>query len=88
MTAMSLRVAKLRQNGVADTIRAAGGAVYGITSEPQALVSEAENEWRLPLSVTGDPQNEIRNLGAQNKWLEIFLIQMTATLEPAHGFPI
>ena len=60
------------RTGVADTIRAAGGALYGITSEPQALASEAENEWRLPFSVIGDPHHEIRNLCAQNKWLEIF----------------
>ena len=44
---------------VAD-IRAAGGEVYGITSEPNSLAIEAEEAWKMTIPVVGDPHHEIR----------------------------
>ena len=42
-----------------DAIRAAGGEVYAVTSEPQALASRAQAEWELPFECVGDPHQEI-----------------------------
>ena len=41
---------------VAD-IRAAGGEIYGITSEPNSLAIEAEDAWNMTIPVVGDPHH-------------------------------
>ena len=46
-------------SGVVDAIRAAGGEVYAVTSEPQALAARAEEEWDLSFECVGDPHQEI-----------------------------
>ena len=43
--------------GVVDKIREAGGEVFGITSEPQALAVEAEEAWNLNFPIIGDPHH-------------------------------
>ena len=55
-----------------DEIRAAGGEVYGITSEPQSLAQEAEAAWRMSIPVIGDPHHEIRETLAARDLLEVF----------------
>ena len=42
-------------SGVVDVIRAAGGEVYAVTSEPQALATLAQEEWGLSFECVGDP---------------------------------
>ena len=42
------------KSGVLDEIRAAGGEVFAVTSEPQTLATEAEEEWDLGFPVVGD----------------------------------
>ncbi len=60
------------KTGIVDEIRAAGGEVFGITSEPHSLASEAEQAWELPFSVIGDPHHEIRQQCKEKGWLEVF----------------
>ena len=53
-------------------IRAAGGEVYGITSEPHSLAAEAEDAWDMSIPVIGDPHHEIREDLRTRGWLEVF----------------
>ncbi len=55
-----------------DEIRAAGGEVYGITSEPHSLAAEAEGAWGMSIPVVGDPHHEIRDELKARGWLDIF----------------
>ena len=55
-----------------DQIREAGGEVFGITSEPQALAVEAEDAWNLNFPIVGDPHHEIRKICAERGWLDLF----------------
>ena len=55
-----------------DKIREAGGEVFGITSEPQALAVEAEEAWNLNFPIIGDPHHEIRKICAERGWLDLF----------------
>ena len=53
-------------------IRAAGGEVFAITSEPQTLATEAEEEWETQYPVIGDPHHEIRKACKERGWLDVF----------------
>ena len=53
-------------------IRAAGGEIYGITSEPHSLASEAQDAWEISIPVIGDPHHEIREDLKARGWLDIF----------------
>ena len=55
-----------------EQIRAAGGEVYGITSEPQSLAAEAETAWGMTIPVIGDPHHEIRDELAARGWIDVF----------------
>ena len=55
-----------------DEIRAAGGEVYGITSEPHSLACEAEDAWDISFPIIGDPHHEIREDLKARGWLDIF----------------
>lgn len=58
--------------GVVDEIRAAGGEVYGITSEPHSLASEAQGAWDLSFPIIGDPHHEIRKDLRSRGWVDVF----------------
>jgi len=60
------------KNGVLDEIRAAGGEVFGITSEPHSLAVEAEDAWEMSIPVIGDPHHEIRADLKTREWLDVF----------------
>ena len=55
-----------------DEIRAAGGEVFGITSEPHSLAVEAEDAWEMSIPVVGDPHHEIREDLKVRGWLDVF----------------
>jgi len=57
---------------VLDEIHAAGGEVFAITSEPQVLASEAEEDWQIRFSAVGDPHHEIRQVCSERGWLDVF----------------
>jgi len=60
-----------QKEGVVDAIRAAGGGIYGITSEPQTLASEAQESWELDFPLIGDPHHEIAGACRARGWLDL-----------------
>ena len=63
-----------------EEIRAAGGEIFGITSEPHSLASEAEDTWDISIPVIGDPHHEIRADLKARGWLEVFYNEDTGHL--------
>ena len=59
--------------GVLDAIREAGGEIYAITSEPQTLARNAEEDWETGLVHVGDPHQEIAGACAERGWLSLFI---------------
>ena len=63
--------------GVVDKVRAAGGEVYAITSEPQRLADMAKEQWDLPFESIGDPHHEISGACKQQNWLDLIVNEET-----------
>ena len=62
-----------QKEGVVRAIRSAGGAIFGITSEPQTLASEAGESWGLEFPLIGDPQHEIADQCRERGWLDLYV---------------
>ena len=60
------------KSGVLDEIHQAGGEVFGVSSEPQTLATEAEKEWETQFPIVGDPHHEIREACSERGWLDVF----------------
>lgn len=60
------------KSGALDAIRAAGGEVFGLTSEPQSLATEASETWALGYPCIGDPHHEIRDACQDRGLLGVF----------------
>lgn len=73
------------RSGVAEAIRAAGGEVYAVTSEPQSLASEARQTWSLSFECVGDPHHEILASCRARGWLDLTLMEPTL-LEQARSW--
>jgi len=58
---------------VVRAIRAAGGEIFGITSEPQTLASEAAVSWGLEFALVGDPHHEIADQCRERGWLDLYV---------------
>ncbi|MEM7218687.1 MAG: hypothetical protein AAF515_10000 [Pseudomonadota bacterium] len=56
---------------IVDAVRASGGEVYAITSEPQALAERAAEDWELNFSCVGDPHHEIAALVEERGWFRL-----------------
>ena len=54
-----------------EAVRAAGGEIYAITSEPQALASRAQEDWELPFECVGDPHHEIAATVSERGWFDL-----------------
>jgi len=74
------------EHGITRAIRDAGGAVFGMTSEPQTFASEAAAAWELDFPVVGDPHHEISNLLRERGWLSLFVNLRTGLWERGSGF--
>lgn len=59
--------------GIPDAIRAAGGALFAVTSEPQTLATEAVQTWGLDFEAVGDPHQEIADECRERGWLELYV---------------
>ena len=59
-------------SGVVDAIRRAGGEVFGLTSEPQSLATEAEETWKTGFPCVGDPHHEIRDACREHGFLDLY----------------
>ncbi len=55
-----------------DAIREAGGEVFAITSEPQTLAAEAEEDWEFGFPAVGDPHHEILETCRERGLVEVF----------------
>ena len=64
--------------GVVDAIRAAGGEIFAVRSEPQSLATEAEEDWAFGFPSVGDPHHEILGVCQERGWLDLFVQQMPA----------
>ena len=60
------------KSGVVAAIREAGGEVYALTSEPQALARNAQTDWETGLEHVGDPHQEIATACRERGWLSLF----------------
>jgi hypothetical protein len=67
-------------------IQDAGGAVFGMTSEPQTFASEAVTAWELRFPVIGDPHHEISDGLRARGWLSLFVNRRTQLWERGSGF--
>ena len=54
-------------------IRRAGGEIYGVTSEPQTLASEAAASWGIEFPMIGDPHHEIADACRERGWLDLYV---------------
>jgi hypothetical protein len=57
---------------VIEQIRAAGGELFAVSSEPQTLATEAQESWEIQFAAIGDPHHEIRDDCAARGLVEIF----------------
>jgi len=62
-----------QKQGVVEAIRNAGGEIFGITSEPQTLASEAGESWGLQFLLVGDPHHEIADQCRERGWLDLYV---------------
>ena len=60
------------QEGVVERIRAAGGEVYAVTSEPQHLADQAHEHWELDFENVGDPHQEISRTCSERGLLTLY----------------
>ncbi len=72
--------------GVPEKIKAAGGGIFAITSEPQTLAREAEQTWELDFPAVGDPHHEIADACRERGWLQLFVNPNARLLADATGF--
>jgi hypothetical protein len=62
-----------QKEGVVTAIRNAGGEIFGITSEPQTLATEARESWDLDFPLIGDPHHEIADQCRERGWLDLYV---------------
>ncbi len=60
------------KGGVIEKIRAAGGELYAISSEPQHLADQAREHWELTFETVGDPHQEISQVCSERGWLTLY----------------
>ncbi|MEM8768966.1 MAG: hypothetical protein AAGE43_16080 [Pseudomonadota bacterium] len=58
--------------GIVEKVRAAGGEIYAITSEPQHLADQAHEHWGLNFENVGDPHQEIARTCSERGWLTLY----------------
>ena len=61
------------KTGISEAIRASGGAIFAVTSEPQNLAAEAQESWELDFPSVGDPHHEIAKECRERGWLSLFV---------------
>ena len=60
------------KEGIVEKIRAAGGEIYAITSEPQYLADQAHEHWELDFENVGDPHQEISRTCSERGWMTLY----------------
>ena len=62
-----------QRDGVVAEIRRAGGEIYAVTSEPQTLACNAQEDWDTGFEHVGDPHQEISRQCTERGWLSLFV---------------
>ena len=62
-----------QKDGVVAAIREAGGELFAITSEPQSLARNAQDDWETGFEHVGDPHQEILGQCTDRGWLSLFV---------------
>ena len=75
-----------QKGGIPDAVRAAGGEIYAISSEPQTLAREAREAWELDFECVGDPHHEIVDECRARGWLDLF-VNAWSERAAAHAIP-
>ena len=73
---------------VVDAVRAAGGEVYAITSEPQTLATRARDDWQTQIEHVGDPHQEIAADARARGWLDLRVQENTELLQAGTSWEI
>ena len=73
------------KEGVTEKVRAAGGEIYAISSEPQALADRAARDWHLGFETVGDPHHEISGACRERGWLDVFVNERLEFLRASAG---
>jgi hypothetical protein len=60
-------------DGVVAEIREAGGEIFALTSEPQSLARNAQDDWETGFEHVGDPHQEILGQCVERGWLSLFV---------------
>ena len=71
------------KDGVVDAIRAAGGEIFAITSEPHSLAMNAHEHWETGFEHVGDPHQEILGECKDRGWLSLFVAEWEALPQTA-----
>jgi len=66
-------------------VRAAGGEIYAISSEPQELAGKAATDWHLDFETVGDPHHEISGACRERGWIDLFVNERLEFLEASAG---
>jgi hypothetical protein len=74
-----------QQDGVVQSIRAAGGEIFAVTSEPQTLARAAEEDWKTGFEHVGDPHHEILGQCKDRGWLSLFRNDFGDDFKPETG---
>ncbi len=76
------------KHGVAEKVRAAGGEIYAISSEPQTLAGRAATDWHLDFGTIGDPHHEISGACRERGWLDLFVNERLEFLEATTKYAV
>jgi len=61
------------KEGVVTAIREGGGEIFAITSEPQSLARNAQDDWKTGFEHIGDPHQEVLGQCTDRGWLSLFV---------------
>ena len=67
--------------GITEKVRAAGGEIYAVSSEPQVLADRAKVAWKLDFESVGDPHHEIAGTCRERDHLDLFVNERLGFLE-------
>ncbi len=74
-----------KHDGVVDSIREAGGEIFAMTSEPQSLARNAQEDWDTGFEHIGDPHQEILGQCTERGWLSLFRNDFGEDFKPEGG---
>ena len=71
--------------GIAAKVKAAGGTLVAVSSEPQALADRAARDWELDFETLGDPHHDVAETCRAKGWLDLFVNERMGFLRASAG---